>query len=94
MNGDRCYGVTDAEKINENNRLKEEKQSHRTWSGLPDFSWYSTPKRGKYTKMTTKCKKLPQNIRNGSKIDQISIKFTHTFRCKTLQNLPKLVFLV
>jgi hypothetical protein len=48
MNGDRCYGVTDAEKINENNRLKEEKQSHRTWSGLPDFSWYSTPKRGKY----------------------------------------------
>jgi hypothetical protein len=22
--------------------------------GLPDFSWYNIPKRGKYTKMTTK----------------------------------------
>jgi hypothetical protein len=25
---------------------------------------------------------------NGSKIDQISIKFTNIFHCKTLQNLP------
>jgi hypothetical protein len=31
--------------------------------GLPDFSWYNIPKRGKITK-------LPQNIPNVHKIDQ------------------------
>jgi hypothetical protein len=34
------------------------------------------------------------NIRYGIKIDQMSIKFTNNFHYKTLQNLPKLVFLV
>jgi hypothetical protein len=27
--------------------------------GLPDFSWYNIPKRGKYTKMNTKYTKWP-----------------------------------
>jgi hypothetical protein len=31
-------------------------------------------------------------MRNGSKIDQTAIKFTKIFNCKTLQNLPKLIF--
>jgi hypothetical protein len=47
------------------------------------------PKRGKYTKITTKYTIWPFNIRNGSKIDQIATKC-----CKTLQNLPKFGFLV
>jgi hypothetical protein len=38
--------------------------------------------------------KLPQNILNGCKIDQISIKYTNIFLCKTLQKLPKFGFLV
>jgi hypothetical protein len=38
--------------------------------------------------------KWPQNIPNGCKIDEMSIKFTNIFYCKTLQNLPKLEFLV
>jgi hypothetical protein len=33
-------------------------------------------------------------IRNGSKIDRMAIKLTNTFRCKALQNFPKLGFLV
>jgi hypothetical protein len=33
-------------------------------SGLPDFSWYNIPIQGK----------LPQNIPNGRKIDQMAIK--------------------
>jgi hypothetical protein len=33
-------------------------------------------------------------VPNGRKIDQIAIKFTNIFYCKTLQNLPKLGFLV
>jgi hypothetical protein len=34
----------------------------------------------------------PQNITNGCKTDQTALKFTNIFRCKTLQNLPKLGF--
>jgi hypothetical protein len=49
-----------------------------------------------------KCTQRPQNIPNGHKIgipvgrnmDQTVIKYTNIFRCSTLQNLPKLVFLV
>jgi hypothetical protein len=33
------------------------------------------------------------NIQDGSKIDQMDIKFTNIFHCKTHQNLPKLGFL-
>jgi hypothetical protein len=42
-------------------------------------------------------KKIPewqQNIPNGSKIDEMSVKFTNIFYCKSLQNLPKLAFLI
>jgi hypothetical protein len=38
--------------------------------------------------------KLPQNISNGRKIDQMVIKYTKIFHSKTLRNLPKLGFLV
>jgi hypothetical protein len=39
--------------------------------------------------MTTKNTKRQLNLRNGSKRDQMAIKYTSIFRCKTLQNLPK-----
>jgi hypothetical protein len=39
----------------------------RRGTGLPDFSWYKIPKRGKYTK-------LPQNIPNVHKIYQMAVK--------------------
>jgi hypothetical protein len=68
--------------------------SWQSQSGLPDFSWYKIPKWGKYTKW-------PQNIPNGHKtfpmtvkLDQMVIKHAKIFHCKTLQNLPKLVFVV
>jgi hypothetical protein len=50
--------------------------------GLPDFSWSKIPKRGKIYQITTKY------------IDQMVIKYTKIFHCKTPQNLPKLGFLV
>jgi hypothetical protein len=37
------------------------------YAGLPDFSWYKIPKRGKIYQMTTKCTKWPLNISNSSK---------------------------
>jgi hypothetical protein len=50
-------------------------------------------------KMAIKCTKMgkiyqmwPWNIPNLSKIDRMSIKLTNNFHCKTLQNLPKLVW--
>jgi hypothetical protein len=44
--------------------------------------------------MTLRYTKLLQNIPNDRKIDQLGIKYTNIFNCKTLQNLPKLGFLV
>jgi hypothetical protein len=38
--------------------------------------------------------KWPQNISNYRKIDQLIIEYTNIFHFKTLQNLPKLGFLV
>jgi hypothetical protein len=41
--------------------------------------------------------KWPQNLQNipkDCKIDPMAIKYTNIFHCKTLQNLPKLGFLV
>jgi hypothetical protein len=38
--------------------------------GLPDFSWYNIPKRGKMYQITIKYIKWPQNISNGHKIYQ------------------------
>jgi hypothetical protein len=43
-----------------------------------------------YYKIYQKRKILP----DGNQIDQMVIKYTNIFHCKTLQNLPKLVFLV
>jgi hypothetical protein len=63
-------------------------------AGLPDFSWYKIPKWGKMYQVTTKYNKWAQHILNGRKIDQMVIKYTNIFLCKTLQNLPKLGFLV
>jgi hypothetical protein len=51
-------------------------------------------KKGKIFEMTTKYTKKPQNIPNASKIDQMDIKYINIFHSKSLQNLPKLVFLV
>jgi hypothetical protein len=58
--------------------------------GLPDLTWYNIPNWEKYTK-------LPQNIPNDYKMNQmaaICTKYTDIFHCKSLQNLPKLGFLV
>jgi hypothetical protein len=64
-------------------------------AGLPDFfDTIHIPKREKYTKINTKCTEWSYNMRIDSKINQMGIKFTNTFHCKTLQNLPKLGFLV
>jgi hypothetical protein len=63
-------------------------------AGLPDFCWFKIPKRGEIYQVTTKYTKLPLNISNGRKTDQMVIKMTKIFHCKTLQNLPKLGFLV
>jgi hypothetical protein len=62
--------------------------------GLPDFSWYNIPNRGKIYQITLKYLKWPQHIPNGRKIDHTTIKYTNIFHRKTLQNLPKLGFLV
>jgi hypothetical protein len=42
---------------------------------------------GKYTKW-------PQPLFNGRKIDQMVLKYTKIFHCQTIQNIPKLGFLV
>jgi hypothetical protein len=61
---------------------------------LPDFSWNNSPKREKFTKMNMNYTKGPQIMPIGRKIDQMLIKYTNNFHCKTLQNLPKGGFLV
>jgi hypothetical protein len=43
--------------------------------------------------MTTKYTKWPKIFYNGRKIDQMIIKYTKIFHCKTFQNLPKFDFL-
>jgi hypothetical protein len=61
---------------------------------LPDLSWSKIPKRGKIHQIAIKYTKWPLNISNGRKKDQMLIKYSKIFLSKTLQNLPKLVFLV
>jgi hypothetical protein len=46
----------------------------------------------KIYQMITKYIKWLQNIPNGRNIDQLAIKYTNIFHCKTLQNLPKMGF--
>jgi hypothetical protein len=41
-------------------------------------------------KRPQKYTKLPKKIRNGSKKDQMAIKFTNIFHCKTLQNFTQI----
>jgi hypothetical protein len=48
----------------------------------------------KIYQMTLKYAKWPQNIPNDRKIDPMALKYTNNFQYKTLQNLPKLGFLV
>jgi hypothetical protein len=62
--------------------------------GMPDFSWRNIPKRGKIYQMILNYTIWPQHRPNGRKIDRMAIKFTNLFHCKTLQNWPKLGFLV
>jgi hypothetical protein len=50
--------------------------------------------KGKYIPNYHTIYKMSINISNGCKIDQMSIKYTSSFHCKTLPNLPKLRFLV
>jgi hypothetical protein len=57
--------------------------------GLPDFTPQYLPKRGKIYQLTNKYPKRSYRIR-----DQMVIKDTNLFLCKTLYNLPKLGFLV
>jgi hypothetical protein len=59
---------------------------------LPDFSWYSIPKRKKTIPTKHSIIKWPQNIPNGRKIHQMAFKITSIFHCMTLENLPKFWF--
>jgi hypothetical protein len=45
-------------------------------------------KTGKNIPNNPKYNKWSQNILNGRKIDQMSIKYTNIFHCMTVQNLP------
>jgi hypothetical protein len=67
---------------------------HSLPAGLPDFSWYKIPKRGKIYQITTNRTKCQWNITKDRKMDQVSIKYTNIFHCKTLKNFPKFGFLV
>jgi hypothetical protein len=44
----------------------------------------------KIYQITIKYTKWPQHIPSGRKIDQMDIKFTNIFHCKTIKNLPKI----
>jgi hypothetical protein len=59
---------------NRGNELMALKSLRDPFPGLPDFSPYKIPKRGKLYQMTTKYTKWSQNISNNSKIDQMVIK--------------------
>jgi hypothetical protein len=52
--------------------------------GLPDFSRYNVPKRGKMYQMTTECTNWPYNIPFGHKIDKLVIK-----KHQNLLDIPK-----
>jgi hypothetical protein len=57
------------------------------YTGLPDFPLYKHTKPGKNNQITIKYTKWPQNIPNGR-------NYTRIVHYKTLENLPKLGFLV
>jgi hypothetical protein len=45
-------------------------------AGLPDFSCFNIPKRGKIYQITRKYTKWPENIPNGQKIYQTAVKYS------------------
>jgi hypothetical protein len=55
--------------------------------GLPDYSWYNKPKRGKIYQSTTNCPKWPQNTQNGLKFYQMNTRLS-------LQDPPKFTQIV
>jgi hypothetical protein len=63
-------------------------------AGLPDFFLVQHTKMGNIYLLYIKYTKCPQNILNSLKIDQMDMECTNIFNCITLQNLPKLGFLV
>jgi hypothetical protein len=70
--------------------LPERRKRVRLFNGLPRGCQIFL---GTTTKMGGKYIKLPQNVPNGFKIYK-TIKYTNIFHYKTLQNLPKIGFLV
>jgi hypothetical protein len=63
--------------------------------GLPEFTWYNIPKRETICQITIKCTQWQQNLPWYShKMHQIDIYYNHICHFKTLQNLPKSIFLV
>jgi hypothetical protein len=59
---------------------------HDARSGLPDFSCFKIPKRGKINQVTTKYTQWPSNIPHGCKIFQMATKYINT--SKALQIIP------
>jgi hypothetical protein len=69
-------------------------QYFKIFSRVARFLGYNILKQEKIIPKCSKCTKWPYNIIIVRKIDHIDIKCTNIFHRKTLQNLPKLVFLV
>jgi hypothetical protein len=63
-------------------------------SGLPDFSWFMTPKQEKMYQINTQCPTWSDNIPDVQKIFRMSIKYINLFQSENLENFPKLGFLV
>jgi hypothetical protein len=75
--------------------------SYRSYSDWDNQGWQMFlgtiyQNRKKYTKWPCMyvIYQMAKNTPNGRKIDQMVIKFTNIFLCQTLQNVPKLGFLV
>jgi hypothetical protein len=62
--------------------------------GLPDFSWHTIPKGEKMYQIATKLPNAHKCTPNGRNIFRMAIEYTNLSHSKTLQNLPKLGFLV
>jgi hypothetical protein len=67
------------------------KLSSGSVSGLPDFPWFTIPKRGNIYQMTIK---YVYQIATNYKIYQMTIKYTNMVQYETLEKLPKLGFFV
>jgi hypothetical protein len=67
---------------------------HDLGTGVARFLLVQYTNTEKIYQITTKYTKCPKSISNGYKIDQMSVKYDNIFHCKSLQNSPKLLFLV